>query len=118
MTYTAEKTEIINITCPKCNGRGVLQEFSHIKSGSCFLCGGAKNINSTHKFQQKKKLKAPIVEFIKAANDRCSDAIEVWFDGKYGYGSQIFERITEDNKLEMRELWMFFKNNGAIMQAR
>lgn len=118
MTYTAEKTEIINITCPRCNGRGTLPEFAHIKGGACFLCGGAKTINSTFKYQADRKFKPPIVEFIKAANHNCKDAIQVWFDSKYGYGAQIIETVNEENKLEMRELWKFFKNNGAIMQTR
>jgi len=35
---TATKTA--KHTCPKCNGTGVIDAFSHIHGGKCFWCGG------------------------------------------------------------------------------
>ena len=31
-------------TCPKCDGRGIINGFRHYASGICFECGGAKII--------------------------------------------------------------------------
>ena len=31
-------------TCPKCNGKGILNGFLHIKEGVCFCCGGTGKV--------------------------------------------------------------------------
>ena len=33
-------------TCPKCNGKGILNGFLHIKDGVCFCCGGSGKVKS------------------------------------------------------------------------
>jgi len=27
--------------CPRCSGRGVMDEYAHVMNGKCFLCGGS-----------------------------------------------------------------------------
>lgn len=34
----------IEITCPKCDGRGYLDAFRHIDNGRCFRCAGNRTI--------------------------------------------------------------------------
>ena len=45
-TQQATQTKIEEcFECPRCDGRGFMDEFSHIASGRCFLCGGSKKIS-------------------------------------------------------------------------
>jgi hypothetical protein len=50
--YTGDMSNATNaartIKCPKCDGRGRIEGFSHIETGKCFGCGGAKVIEVTH----------------------------------------------------------------------
>jgi transcription elongation factor Elf1 len=106
--------------CPRCSGQGYIQAFSHIKSGVCFLCGGAKVIEIKKKYPKSDKL---VCRFTKGhcnmydANWKLEwvyrEAIGVSFDGGYEYSFATL--ITAENKESMRSLWLWCKQNGAEM---
>ena len=106
----------IKFECPRCSGKGWLPEFRHIKNGTCFLCNGNKTIKVGSQLNLGKGRK-PRVAFKKANTEyKVGEAIEVWFDGKYGYVKEFVMYINEGNRQELRDLWKCLKDNGAIMQ--
>ncbi len=40
----ATHTKPVKHTCPKCDGAGVIDAFSHIENGKCFWCGGTGHL--------------------------------------------------------------------------
>lgn len=118
---TQQKT--IELTCPRCDGRGILDEFSHIASGRCFLCGGSKKISSTTKYPRKAetaKYEQGVSKFkLQKLNGMVVNKVEkferisiLW--GWQGDGATIMSviELTEANKPEMRTLWRWLQENG------
>lgn len=97
--------------CPRCDGRGHINEFRHIKNGVCFLCAGAKVI----------EMKAPSKKVIEKKTQvvliRCHayEMIEVWMNGTRGLESVFCRYINDGNRDELRRLWAWFRANGAKM---
>ena len=113
--------------CPRCESKGYLPEFSHIQGGVCFLCSGQKKINRNTQYNRKGKI---ICEFTKG-HTRIYDDVpspnttpHEWkmiyrevltfsFDGgNRWYGGWY---ITDENRLAMRGLWKWFKQQGSQM---
>lgn len=59
------------VTCPKCNGRGVIEAFGHIHNGMCFTCGGAGVIEVKGKKEKNAILNAKLAKL----NCRCINEI-------------------------------------------
>jgi hypothetical protein len=45
-TTAAAATAPSACTCPRCDGRGVLNCFRHVESGRCFMCDGAGTVKA------------------------------------------------------------------------
>lgn len=105
--------------CPRCSGQGYIQAFSHIKGGVCFLCGGAKVIEINRQYTKKDKI---VCRFVKGHCHQYDEnwklvwhyreAISVSFDGGYNFQGNM---ITDENKQQMRSLWLWCKQNNAEM---
>ncbi|RUR74883.1 hypothetical protein PCC6912_50610 [Chlorogloeopsis fritschii PCC 6912] len=108
------------IECPRCCGQGYIQAYSHIKGGVCFLCAGAKVIELRKKYIKKDKI---VCRFIKGhchqydANWKLQwvykETISVSFDG--GETFEFVRTIEDNNREQMRSLWLWCKQNGAEM---
>lgn len=142
---TTTQTKIDSVfTCPRCDGKGWLPEFRHIKNGDCFLCGGAKVITSNRKFKADKfSCSYSKIRLEKRLSARgwvayqkeCAKAMPHWQNLKveeYQPGfynvSYEFERmdvegknmdmslfITDSNRQEMSNFWTWLKGNGCKM---
>ena len=116
MTYTATKqSQETTIPCPRCDGKGFIQEFRHILNGRCFLCGGAKHIGMNTRIpkQQKVDLVCTYIERQPSPKYKNNQILWLSFDGgmtvEYGGG------ITDENKEVMRNVWRWAKQAGAKM---
>lgn len=106
--------------CPRCEGKGKIAEFRHIKGGICFLCNGAKKINKTVKYNRKGNLicqftKGHVTNWYpdKGTIREYREVISFSFDGGRRFDGGFF--VTDENKEERRDLWRWFKNQGAEM---
>lgn len=106
--------------CPRCNGKGFIPEFRHIKDGTCFLCCGAKKIAFNTKNNAVVQKKTQVVfkryEAYKTGVGMVTvEAIEVWMNSKIGMQSVGGGYINDENREEYRLMWSYFKANGAEM---
>lgn len=52
-------------TCPRCNGKGTIKEYGHIRGGVCFKCSGKGKVN--HRPRARVSREDPVM---KAENER------------------------------------------------
>lgn len=119
--------ETNQIECPRCDGRGILQEFSHILNGRCFLCGGDKVINLKTKYSKKGLIckvgkgivnqQHPLIpsRWVK----KYRTCIVLSFDGGNSFrgvssAPVVFGNDKNNPELEpLRNVWKWAKNAGA-----
>lgn len=108
--------------CPRCNGKGHLPEFRHVKNGVCFLCAGEKTISLKKRYPKKDAI---VCTVLKGMCSQYTDntftkleyvyreAINISFDGGV---TVLFAKLIDDsNRSEMRAVWKWAKDNGATM---
>ena len=132
MTYTATKQSLENtIPCPRCDARGFIPEYSHIASGRCFLCGGAKVIDKKAQYGRKGlicKVGRGYVNFLHptvggAYVRKFRTCVVLSFDGGYNYvgvksAPPVIETKPDKNNPELeaiRDVWRWAKQAGAEM---
>lgn len=59
VTYTYTKK-----TCPKCNGKGTLDQYHHIAGGQCFRCNGTGEVNDrlTQRIKTVEEMESELAE--------------------------------------------------------
>lgn len=87
------------ITCPKCGGRGYIQNFKHVEDGICFECYGLGWIEIDEEKEQIKETKRTNKQFLKTKELR-------------GFkNTDILYIVAESNTTPIKGQ---LKNDGAI----
>jgi DnaJ-class molecular chaperone len=97
------KTEV---ECPRCNGKGVLRAYGHIRDGICFNCGGTgkvmmsnrKSTKTQHQLDTEARYKRDREEAARINHEHQLRAKEYYKDDR-----RIPAGLTEEARMEWYE---------------
>lgn len=116
------------LECPRCDGKGRLEAFSHIRSGLCFLCAGAKTVNLSDKIKTSKDERT--VTYKKGETEyrerNSKTGLVKWKTDYYEYiridwgskneGENTSDLVINDgNREHLRSVWSWLKQNNFKM---
>jgi len=111
------KVRNATVTCPFCNGTGILPHFSHIQNGDCFACGATGGLRDLNAVIGNNSDLLLTVWMHRGKFTGADLRRRTWkMNGEYKeWGRDSFHRAIDDVE-EAREIWRNAKRLGIITE--
>lgn len=99
-------------TCGKCNGKGLIREFGHVKMGRCFECDGKGKVSdrakSTIANESAERIVAHFADRARFYGEGEWEAVVAWVNRAYERGENPVEirgKLLESSERKRDEYW-------------
>lgn len=124
-------TKTKKITCPKCDGKGVIKGLEHWDGGICYMCEGEGEFTPKPHTNQRESMEwvEKLIDFEKLTFTKKPIALVKYIPRKNStndvLGDIVIVTVTEKNHIpvykstapELRKLWKKLKDTGLCMRV-